>query len=470
MSCRSNNGESDKLVAEDVCSILGLQKNNQVREFIKKTITLKKMSTWLFLFVLIFVFGAINKTIAQTDDELKAQLRQQLSQLENQINNYSDQITNLQSSENSLNNTIKILNDQIKRSQLEIQRINLLLKSLNSDIVSHENKIDDLSQKLTVQEKLMAQNLRSINDSDQKSLVVILFANPKLSTFFDEMNSIQKIQKNAQDLLAQYKDLKDKLSDEKDALEEQKTEQAQLLTTQQLQKDFLQDQQAEQKKILTDTKGKESNYQKMLSEAKKNAAAIRSQLYKLEGTGPITFEDAVKYAVQAGKATGVRPALILGILTEETNLGQNVGKGNWQVDLSDPKCAQQREAFVQITSELGLNPDTQPVSKKQWYGYCGGAMGPAQFMPTTWMLYKDSIARITGHNPPSPWNAEDAFTAAALLLKDNGAAKGTYNAEWTAALKYLAGSNWNNSAYRFYGDAVMTFAKKYQDQIDILNS
>ncbi|MEK7120003.1 MAG: hypothetical protein AAB824_00465, partial [Patescibacteria group bacterium] len=183
---------------------------------------------------------------AQTDEESKAALRQQLAQLENQINDYSGQITKLQGSENSLNNTIKILNDQIKRGQLEIQRINLLLKSLTSDIISHENKIDGLSQKLGLQEKLMAQNLRSINNADQQSLVVILFANPKLSTFFDEMNSVQKIQKNAQDLLVQYKDLKNTLSEEKDALEEQKTEQAQLLITQQLQKNMTQDQQSEQ--------------------------------------------------------------------------------------------------------------------------------------------------------------------------------------------------------------------------------
>ncbi len=436
----------------------------------KKTTMPKKMLAWLFLFILIFIFGVTNKMTAQTDEELKAALRQQLAQLENQINDYSGQITKLQGSENSLNNTIKLLTNQIKRGQLEIQRINLLLKSLTSDVANHENKIDDLSQKLTLQEKLMAQNLRSINNTDQQSLVVILFANPKLSTFFDEMNSIQKIQKNAQDLLAQYKDLKNTLSDEKDALEKQKTEQAQLLTTQQLQKNMMQDQQSEQKKILADTKGKESNYQKTLNEVKKSAASIRSQLYKLEGAGPITFEDAVRYATQAGKGTGVRPALILGIITEESNLGQNVGKGNWLVDLAHDRCAKQRDAFVKITSELGINPDTQPVSKKQWYGYCGGAMGPAQFMPTTWMLYKDSIARITGHNPPSPWNTQDAFTAAALLLKDNGAAKGTYNAEWTAALKYLAGSNWNKSAYRFYGDTVMEFARRYQSQIDILNS
>lgn len=95
-------------------------------------------------------------------------------------------------------------------------------------------------------------------------------------------------------------------------------------------------------------------------------------------------------------------------------------------------------------------------------------MGPAQFIPTTWQIFKKRVSSITGNNPSSPWDPEDAFVAAALLLKDNGAKAGNYNAEWTAAMKYLAGSNWNKKAYRFYGDDVMAIASKYQEQIDLL--
>ena len=96
-------------------------------------------------------------------------------------------------------------------------------------------------------------------------------------------------------------------------------------------------------------------------------------------------------------------------------------------------------------------------------------MGPAQFIPTTWLLYKDLVARATGHNPPNPWIPEDAFVASAFLLRDNGAAESTYTAERRAALKYLAGSNWNKSAYAFYGDDVMSLAAKYQEQINIIS-
>ena len=165
----------------------------------------------------------------------------------------------------------------------------------------------------------------------------------------------------------------------------------------------------------------------------------------------------------------------MGTIAEESELGANVGSGNWKKDLYQcyisigyPTSAEkQKTAFLAITGELGLNPDAMPVSKAPYYG-CGGAMGPAQFMPTTWQLYKSSIASRTGHNPPNPWDAEDAFMAAALLLRDNGASAGGYTAERRAALRYLAGGNWQKPSYAFYGDDVMALAEKYQNMIDIL--
>ena len=174
----------------------------------------------------------------------------------------------------------------------------------------------------------------------------------------------------------------------------------------------------------------------------------------------------------------MRPAFLLGVIAEESNLGENVGTGNWKTDLYEcyqsigyyTSAEKQKAAFLKLTADLGLNPDTLPVSRKPWYG-CGGAMGPAQFMPTTWALYVDRIAKATGHNPPSPWDNGDAFMASAILLMDNGADKGTAYSERLAALRYLAG--WKNAekpAYSFYGDDVMALSAKYQKLIDILQS
>jgi membrane-bound lytic murein transglycosylase B len=118
-----------------------------------------------------------------------------------------------------------------------------------------------------------------------------------------------------------------------------------------------------------------------------------------------------------------------------------------------------------------MDADITPVScpmrdsKGNQVGW-GGAMGPAQFIPSTWMGYKDKIAALTGKNPANPWDIRDAFAAAAIKLTAGGA-DGTYQGNWNAAMRYFSGST--NVKYRFYGDNVMQTAAKYQNDISDLS-
>ena len=96
-------------------------------------------------------------------------------------------------------------------------------------------------------------------------------------------------------------------------------------------------------------------------------------------------------------------------------------------------------------------------------------MGPAQFIPSTWILYKDAVSRITGSKPANPWTPRDAFAASGLLLRDNGAVGGR-DAEFKAAAKYFAGGNWNSYLGRSYANQVLAKVDKYQEQITFLKS
>ncbi|QQG42422.1 MAG: lytic murein transglycosylase [Candidatus Giovannonibacteria bacterium] len=398
----------------------------------------------------------------------RAELETQLREYETQIDQYQGLIQAKQAEADSLKREIDILNAEISKAKLEIKARTLNIQKLIGDINQKSKNIEELVAEINASRQSLTEFLRKVRQNDNFSALELALIYDNVSEFFGELQSINNLQASLQQAFAKFSSLKIEEEKVRDELEEQKREELELRALQELQKKALEKNEKEKQKLLKDTKGKESEYQKVLKDKQKNAASIRSQLFLLVGSPSIPFEKALEYADLAEKATGVRPAFLLGLITEESNLGQNVGKGNWRIDLSHARCAKQREAFLQITSELGLDPDLMPVSKKAWYGYCGGAMGPAQFIPTTWQLYKNAVARRTGNNPPSPWEPKDAFMAAALLLKDNGAKAGNYNAEWTAAMKYLAGSNWNKKAYRFYGDDVMAIAKKYQEQIDLL--
>ncbi len=262
--------------------------------------------------------------------------------------------------------------------------------------------------------------------------------------------------------------------DAKAVLEDQKTDAANLLKIQSIQKQDLAGTIGEQNSLLVETKGKENNYQTLLADRKKRAAELRGRIYELFNTGKqINFGQAVDIAKWTSNLTGVRAAFVLAVLTQESNLGKNVGTCNragdpesksWKVVM---KPTRDHEPFKTITGELGLDIDTTPVScpmkdkNGNQVGW-GGAMGPAQFIPSTWMGYRAKVAKLSGKSTANPWDIRDSFLAAAIKLTNDGA-DGTDDGDWQAAMKYFAGSV--NLKYRFYGDNVLKTTKQYEEDM-----
>lgn len=435
---------------------------------------------WFFVFlVLIVLLIAVinsNKVIYALPDpsseeaqHLKEKLKKQIQEVEKQISGYEILIEKKQKEAMSLENELYIIQKKINKQVLEIRETNLSLEYINEQIKDSLAKIADLEDKTEIEKKSLSEYLKLIYKYDnQPFLFLILKGN--LSDFFNELYTIEKIQKQIHILLSDIEKLKNQLNIEKNKLEDQREEMSSILNIQKIQRDNLVKTRSYKRNILSQTKGQEYLFQRYLKKAKKTAAQIRKQLYVLEGWGiSLNFEEAYKRAKKIGDKVGIRPAFLLALLKVESNWGKNVGKGNWKKDMKPT----QYKAFLKITNELGLNPDEVPVSKRQVCpngSICGwgGALGPAQFLPSTWLSYKEKIAKITGHNPPSPWNIDDAFAAAAIKLRDAGAYKKTYYSEWKAAMIYFAGSRWNRKIYRFYGNSVMALAKKIQNDIDIM--
>lgn len=401
----------------------------------------------------------------QSVSERRAELEKQLAQLEAEIKQQQQILDGKKNQRVSLERDIAILNAQITQAKLSIKARALVIERLNDDIATKQKKIGVLSRKIDDEKSAMSELIRKLDDVDSYSLPEILLSNKRFSDFFVDTDSYHLVKASLRDTYLAYDDAKDATEDEKQDLEDKRHEQTDLLGIQQLQKKRIEEQEQEKRKILALAKGEESTYQKLLKDKEKNANAIRTELFSLRGSAAISFEKAYQLVKEVGARTGVRPALILGIIAEESNLGANVGTGNWRVDMKAPRDT---VPFEDLCRRLGLDPDKMPVSKKPWYGY-GGAMGPAQFIPSTWVLYESKITALSGSPVPNPWNPRDAFYASGILMKENGAAAGTRAAERLAALRYLAG--WNNAskpAYAFYGDDVMALADKYQKQINIL--
>ncbi len=437
--------------------------------FVRKQIT--RTTKYSILVILWFfslagiVFLANRVLASPAADQLKEDLHQQINDLQQQIENYRSNIQVVQQQSKSLKGEISLLDSKAKSINLEIQSTNLAVKQTENEITDKNIALGQSELKLDREKETLGEYVRTVDEFDQQGgLLEIILANEKISDVFEQMNSLESAQRGIQEGMVQIQKLKVTLEDDKQALEDKRQELNQLIVLQGIQRRSLIEQETEKKDLLAQTKGQESNFQTLLKKAQSDTQSIRSQLYLLEGVGvSMPLEKAYEYAKKAADLTGVRPAFLLAVLKKESSWGGNMGKGNWR---SDMRSADQK-AFLVICGKLNLDPDKMPVSHRAWYGY-GGAIGPAQFLPSVWLAYESRIASLTGHNPPDPWDIEDAFVAAAIKLAEGGASSATNNAEWKAAQIYFAGSRWNNPTYYFYGDQVMDLAGVIQEQLDLI--
>ena len=119
-----------------------------------------------------------------------------------------------------------------------------------------------------------------------------------------------------------------------------------------------------------------------------------------------------------------------------------------------------KNKLSQAMSKLEKDPFQTPIScGSSW----GGAMGPAQFIPSTWKLFISRLQIALGHYP-NPWQPEDAFMASSLYLTDLGAVGNSASAQIKAACKYYGSGGTTCS----YGNSVMALKAKIQANIDLL--
>jgi peptidoglycan hydrolase CwlO-like protein len=400
---------------------------------------------------------------AVSSNEERAALQFQLDDLESQISEYEKTIGIYQTQGKTLSSEINKLVANVNKLNLQIKSVNLEMRKLDDDIVVTTDKIAETSKEIKTSQEMIAAALQKIAMNEDNSIMEILLQNPQLSDFFTNINNLMDVEDSLRAVVKQLNALKEDYIDQNEQLKIAKSDAAELKQYQESQRVSLESVKKEKDTLLKDTKGKESVYQQILAEKKKTAAQIRSRIFELLGGGQLTFEKALELATAAEKATGVRAALILAVLDRESALGQNTGRCNYKNAMSPKRDV---PAFLDITSRLNLDPDTTLVSCPIVSdGAYGGAIGPAQFLPSTWILYEKRLAGLVGVAVPNPWNNSHAFFATALYLKDGGAATN----EKMAAAKYYCGSNWSRYVCtNVYAKAVLNKATEFQEDIDVL--
>ena len=426
-----------------------------------------------------------------SEDNYKALLEKCEKYYEKEISRTEGDIAVTKKEKKTLQNTIYGLKKKIQNLNYKISQNNVVIKDLGVQIKDTEGSIDKSSSEIEIAEERLIRILRTIYEQDQISLIETFLVQEKFSDFFSDMVALEILNNENRDVLENIKSLKFYLEDQKDSLNSDKEELKDVVWAQEFQKEQSQETKKKQANLLEETKGEEALYQKHLEEIEEKAKEIRQRIFQLAQipeTDAPNLEEAYKLAVYVEKVTGIRPALLLGLLKVESAIGQNVGQCNCASragcrypDLTYKKVmsSKQWDSFETITKGLGLDINTTPVSCYVSGGkvQMGGAMGPAQFMPNTWMGrglsygYKQKVEAITGEIPANPWRIRDAFLAMGLYLRDFGADNQKLSTEKGAVTAYLCGSTYMTSTCRaaggeWYSNLVMKNAAIFQGYVD----
>ncbi|PIP26742.1 MAG: hypothetical protein COX31_00690 [Candidatus Moranbacteria bacterium CG23_combo_of_CG06-09_8_20_14_all_40_16] len=383
----------------------------------------------IFLIGLFGFFNFLNFPVKAADDsdEIKEKIEKYEDKLE-------DVTKELQQSQGLLQKTTR-----------EVMTTRSLIEKTSSEITRKEAEVKNLNNRIELNRKILSEYVRQVYYNDEESLLVRLaLGEDSLGGILGNLNQSLGIKDRILNLLEETKKSKEELEKVKTELTGKKEEHEELLV-------IKKNEQAEIQQDVRET-------QITLAEIQQKMSKLRSTLSAFLGKS-FTIDDVVKEVTYASGKTGVRKEFLFAVLDKETDLGRFTGGCTYK---NSKMGATNEKIFKGICDDLGYDYKKMKVSCPLSYGI-GGAMGVAQFMPSTWInpKYAPRIAAITGNKPANPWSLKDGILGMALYLKDKGGDK--KSGEHTAAAAYHCGSNLSRTVCQNYANSVISWSKGYDD-------
>jgi membrane-bound lytic murein transglycosylase B len=411
----------------------------------------------------------------------KIYCQNQLTQIEAELTTLLAQQAAQKQQTGTLKGDVDYLNAQINALKAKIKAQTLVISELGVDIVDKTNTITSLSEKIDRENASLAQLLRNTEEFDNENILNLVLSDDSLSSFYNDLESYDSIQQSVKSSVDEINGVKTQTEVAKTDLQKQQN----AVTDAKAELENAQQQmaisEANQQQLLAISKQKEAAYQQLAAQKKIQADKIKSALFGLAGVSQkIEFGTALQYADQVSAKLGVDPAFLLAIITQESNLGANVGqcyltnsntgagvgKNTGAIFANVMHPTRDVPVFLSIASDLGYNAFQTAVSCPiAGAGGYGGAMGPAQFIPSTWQLFASRLRALLGYEA-NPWSPQDAFMASGMYLSDLGAIGTSASAQNRAACSYYG----TKSSSCSYSRSVMKLKSGIQANIDLLQS
>lgn len=411
---------------------------------------------------------------------LPVQASSRLDQARDALDQEREKIEELQDSKQELDTQVRTLEDELEylegeivASEEELTATIAQITGVQNELASTREYIQQLEQQVRDQKKLMKEYVNVLYTQPDVSLVKLFLSNQNLSDTLRSVEQASAVQETIGETIISIEAKEQEIIQETQHLFDKEEELVSLRKLQEDQRNLLAQTQEEKEVLLAETKGDQDEYERLLASSFEEQSELLSTIRLLGGggrAGALSLEEAYDLASVNAARLGnkIRPEFLVGVMKIESGLGGNVGGFYYKDALSGCAAregnttrlnfAREEQAFEGLVRRLGL-PLTQPVSGCPFPKYIGtgGAMGPAQVMPATWLGYEPRLQQMKG-GEVNPWDVEDAMLAMGMILLgkvgDQNIA-GNEALERRAAMCYVGGCK-----HGWYADRVMNEAAR----------
>ncbi len=422
----------------------------------------KNYSKQFGIFLLIFIFfctAIVQNSFVYAEDsaedeiteEEKEELEEKEEKYEDKKEKYEKKVKKEEQKKASLQGNLNVVNQSLGSTKRTIDEVIGDIAEKESDIDRHNAQITSLNDQVVLYKSTLSDTVRRVYFTASNASLSAVVSNDGTHRFLQKTDSLDDMRIKIVEVVHQIEEAKFLQKQKKNELEELKKKKESLLA----------EHKETESSLLAQSSAVRTEIIKVdasLAELNAKLSDVESKLSSLLGDS-FNTDDIAKAAKFASKKTGVSKGFILGMLVVETDLGRFTGACTYKKSrMGDAN----EKIFKRITKDLDYNYKKVKVSCPLSYGI-GGAMGVAQFMPTTWVGYESKIEKYTGHSPADPWSLTDGVMAMAIKLANDGAT--SEKGEFTAARRYYCGSRLDRSVCINYGNKVLYWAENYKNRL-----
>ena len=363
----------------------------------------------LAVLILLIVIGAPIAVFAETSLDIQKSIdakNAEIQALQQEVNQYQNQVSEIKNQANTLQGTLQVIGNNQKQLQKNLNLTSKKTEKTSLTIVQNQQEIGDLGRGISKNTQAISQTIRSLNQSDNQSILELLASTKSVSGFVQDVDQMLDVQSSLQGHVDGMQVAKKNLERAQQLLADRKKELEQLSGQLQDQKKIIDSQAQEKKILLIETKNKESTYQKLLEDRKKQIEALTAEVFDYEsklkftlnpnslpssGSEPLAWPltdvvvtqkfgktvDARRLYV-SGSHSGVDFRAAIGTPVYATADGTVEGVGN--TDLTCPKASFGKWVFIRHKNGLATAyghlsvikaTEGQQVSRGDLIGYSG---------------------------------------------------------------------------------------------------